>query len=513
MVSLYDLLLSCVLKLQDAFNLQQNLNAADTTMLKMLDSTIHSFDAPGHQSRDHIRLNVGGKLFETTVSTIQSGGRDSLLYALSNRPAHESDPIFIDRDPDIFSILLSLLRSNRLPSTGQRFSKQELADEALYYGIDLQLRSAFSPPPFKGIDASFVSTICPAADALPSTFTTVDDDSLWIAHGGQISVYDCNLSHSSTVRTHLHDIKSLHCVWPEMAAMGSETSAGLHFYDLLSTRHVASTYWSDPTDPRIYKAQVMAITDSPDTIFASFICPHQENSIILVDKSTLQVSSELGRQLGGSTRNMVPKKLTYIPSTGIVAASAIMSGAFGSSGYVRLWDPRSGDMVWETTEPGSGRSSRYGDPFADVTVDVEGMKLFKVCSKSGDVGMADLRNLGEDPWVYMVDNNPGLGKAQGGRFSLIECYNDQVFVGRDGELEVWSKIVKKCNEDSESECRREISEGLYRRNFVDKVEDGERGFINKIEGGGNRLYVSREGVEGIEVWETSSSSLPVPVSL
>ncbi|KAI8014280.1 BTB/POZ domain-containing protein [Camellia lanceoleosa] len=77
------------------------------------------------QPSDRIKLNVGGKLFETTVSTLRSGGPDSLLAALSNRPRQDlfSDPVFIDRDPEIFSVLLSLLQSNCLPSTSRRFTK------------------------------------------------------------------------------------------------------------------------------------------------------------------------------------------------------------------------------------------------------------------------------------------------------------------------------------------------------------------------------------------------------
>lgn len=463
---------------------------------------LNSNNTPDHQNGDRVKLNVGGKLFETTLSTIQSGGPDSLLYALSNRQGDEPNPIFIDRDPDVFSVLLSLLRSNRLPSTASRFSKQELADEALYYGIDSQLKSAMSPPPLQGIDASIVSTVRPAADALPSAFTASSDDgSLWIAHGGQISVYDWNLSHSVTVRTHLDDITSIHYVWSDVAAVGSDSSSGIHFYDLSSSRHVASTHWTDPSDPRIYRATVTAIADSPTTVFSSFICPHKENSILLIDKSTLQISSELGRQSGGSSKNMAVGKLTWIPATGVVLGSAISWGPFGYSGYVRMWDPRSGQVVWETNEPGSGRSTRFGDSFADVDVDVDELTLFKICSKSGDIAVADLRNLGEDPWVYMEDKNPSMIGSNGidsGENKLIHCYKNQVFVGRGGSLEVWSRVQEGRN----GSC----SEGLFRKNFVDRVQDPDRGTISRIDAGWNRLFVSRENVEGIEVWESSNLS-------
>ncbi|GMY25465.1 BTB/POZ domain-containing protein At3g09030 [Fagus crenata] len=474
----------------------------------------NSQSAPGPHPNDRIKLNVGGKLFETTLSTIRSGGADSLLAALSNRTTNDPNPVFIDRDPEIFSVLLSLLRSNRLPSTSRRFSKQELADEAVYYGIESHLKSAMSPPPFTGIDASVVSTIRPASDGLPSAFTaSAGDGSVWIAHGGQISSYDWNLYHSATIRTHLEDITSIRRVWPDIAAVGSESTSGLHFYDFSGGRHVGSTHWTDPSDPRIYKARVTAIADSPGSVFASFDCPHRENCVLVIDKSTLQITSELGRQSGNSAKHIVAGKLTWLPDTNILVGSAVTCGAFGYSGYIRLWDPRSGEVVWETNEPGSGRSSRFGDSFADVEADADESTLFKICSKSGDLGMADVRKLGDDPWVYLKDKNPSMrntsGRVGGGN-SVIQCYKKQVFVGREGGLEVWSRVEGRENG---VKIESEDCEGLllYRRNFVDKVKDSERGIIKKIEGGGDRLFVSREDVEGVEVWESSNSSAAVSV--
>ncbi|KAI4353254.1 hypothetical protein L6164_002219 [Bauhinia variegata] len=361
-----------------------------------------------------------------------------------------------------------------------------------------------SPPPFVGIDASIVSTIRPASEGLPSTFTAAaDDGSVWIAHGGQISSYDWNLIHAVTIRTHLDDINSVSRVWPEIAAVGSESDAGLHFYDFSGSRHVGSVHWIDSSDPRIFKARVNAITGSTNSVFASFYCPHRENCILEVDKSTLQIVTQLGRQSGNQAKNMVPGKLTWIPETGVVVGSAITSGAFGYSGYIRIWDPRSGEVVWETNEPGAGRSSRFGDSFSDVDVEVEGLTLFKLCSKSGDLAMADMRQLGDDPWIYLQEKNPSLASTGGGGNSVIHCYRGQVFVGREGNLEVWSR-----REDVKNEVDWQNGESvdLCRRNFVDKKEDSERGIVKKIEGGGDRLFVSREDVEGIEVWESSHSS-------
>ncbi|XP_058215329.1 protein ENDOPLASMIC RETICULUM-ARRESTED PEN3 [Rhododendron vialii] len=465
-----------------------------------------------HHPSDRIKLNVGGKLFSTTVSTLQSGGPDSLLAALSNRPATHSEPVFIDRDPEIFSLLLSLLRSHRLPSTALRlFTKQELLDEASYYGIEPLLKSATAPPPLNGIDASLVSTITPHSDGVVSCFTTNDDGSVLIAHGGQVSCYDSNLAHSFTIRTHLNDVTSIKRVLPVVAAVGSENASGIHFYSLASGRRVGSCEWTDPSDPRVYKARVTAIADSADSVFAAFDCHHKENCVLTIDKSTLKVSSEFGRQTGSSTKTTVATKLTYLPENGLVLGSSVTSSAFGFAGYIRLWDPSSGSIVWETNEPGSGRSSRFGDSFADVAVDADESVVFKLCSKSGDLAVADLRKLGKDPWVYLVDKNPSLRNTggSGNGNSVVHCYRNQVFVGRNGELEVWSRVVER-EENVERESR--FSEESYRRNYVDKLSDVERGVISQIEGGGERLFVCREGVEGIEVWESSSLAGAVSVS-
>ncbi|VFQ71842.1 unnamed protein product [Cuscuta campestris] len=466
-------------------------------------------DPPNSQNAQpgggRIKLNVGGKLFETTISTLESGGPDSLLFALSNRPYH--DPVFIDRDPEIFSALLSLLRTNRLPSTARRFSNQELIDEAAYYGIETQLQSALAPIRLSGIDASLFTTIRPSTDGIVSDFNAIDSDgSVWVAHGGQISIFDWSLSHSGTVRTHLDYISSIRMVRPDIAAIGSEFDSGLHFYSLANGRRIGSTEWSDPSDPRIYKGRVNAIADCADSVYASFEVNHKENCILAVDKSTMKVTSELGRQSGNSAKTAVIGKMTFVPEIGVLVGSSISASGFGYSGYVRLWDPRSGQVVWETNEPGSGRSSRFGDPFADVGVDPDDLTLFKLCSKSGDLAAADLRKLTDDPWVYLKEKNPSLRCAEngGGNGFLIHCYRKQVFVGRGGELEVWSRM-----EEPENGV---LCEGMYRRNYVDKAGDSERGIIKKIEGGGDRLFVTREDTEGIEVWQSSHSSGAVMAS-
>lgn len=289
-------------------------------------------------------------------------------------------------------------------------------------------------------------------------------------------------------------------------------------YDFLEGRHVASVEWSDPTDLRVLKAKVIAIaarppadaTNTNSPIFATFECPHRENCILAIDPVTLKPVQEIGRQSGSAAKSSSPGRVVHLQELGLVFASSVSSGAFGYSGYMRVWDIRSGNVVWETSEPGgSGRSSRFGDPFADADVDVNQLMLYKVCSKSGDIGVADLRRLGNDPWVYMSSGPRGSG---GGHGSVLHCYKSQVFVSRKDGLEVWSRLEGQqnnlCNLVEQTRAKEMldgegINENSYRSSYMDTEEDSERGIIEMMEGGGDRLFVTREDMPVVEVWESS----------
>ncbi|KAL0347417.1 UNVERIFIED_CONTAM: BTB/POZ domain-containing protein [Sesamum calycinum] len=141
------------------------------------------------------------------------------------------------------------------------------------------------------------------------------------------------------------------------------------------------------------------------------------------------------------SKNMVPTKLTYVSNMGILVGSSVTSGAFGFSGYIRLWDTRTGNVVWETNEPGSGRSSRFGDSFADVGVDLDELFVVQICSKSGDLAVADMRKLSDDPWVYLKEKNPSMRNVGGnnGDNFVIHCYRKQVFIRSGSGSGEWGK--------------------------------------------------------------------------
>ncbi|KAI7903022.1 uncharacterized protein BX663DRAFT_551878 [Cokeromyces recurvatus] len=95
-------------------------------------------------NNEKIRLNIGGNVFETSLSTLQRD-RNSLLAAMfSGRHPNmmssleDDGSYFIDRDPSHFRFILNYLRDLRIPPTILQDLKirQELLQEAKYYRIE-----------------------------------------------------------------------------------------------------------------------------------------------------------------------------------------------------------------------------------------------------------------------------------------------------------------------------------------------------------------------------------------
>ena len=70
-------------------------------------------------AHDRVTLNVGGKYFVTSRTTLANAGRGSMLAAVIDEnwqlvPDVASNELFIDRNPAYFSVLLDLLRTGEL---------------------------------------------------------------------------------------------------------------------------------------------------------------------------------------------------------------------------------------------------------------------------------------------------------------------------------------------------------------------------------------------------------------
>lgn len=83
-----------------------------------------------------LTFNVGGKLFETTMSTLKVWP-DSMLCAIVRQVSDTSKPIFIDRDYHLFRWILQCFR-NPLQTVSAKtvgISESEWQTELDYYGV------------------------------------------------------------------------------------------------------------------------------------------------------------------------------------------------------------------------------------------------------------------------------------------------------------------------------------------------------------------------------------------
>ena len=87
--------------------------------------------------------------------------------------------------------------------------------------------------------------------------------------------------------------------------------------------------------------------------------------------------------------------------------------------------------------------------------------------------------------------------------SKLLCYNKQIYCSRGGDLEVWSEVPLAGTQVDLAE--REYWETSFRRNFVEHRRHGSHD-ITYLDAGGQRLFVARKEMQGVEVWETRKMS-------
>ncbi|KAH0774395.1 hypothetical protein KY290_011532 [Solanum tuberosum] len=289
--------------------------------------------------KDRVKLNVGGKKFETTATTLAGAGRNSYFGAMfdENWNLHSDGSItelFIDRNPDYFGVLLDLLRTGEL-YIPPKIDKKHLYREALYYGIEDHLRLA-KWGPFDGnrlqlaectkgptvgkadkIRASPNSWCCVVRDNIVNvynwmleeqpTITTCDyrrvNDVCWV-NSDNIADYtadalgvssDYKLFSSCTERTNK---KNGIGVWDQVT--GKQTDFLPYWPDSKATKfqweNTVALSWSDATYQRMYR-DAIAIEER------NSICVVDSNENLVYCGSDWVPTSQLQQSHGGWIRD------------------------------------------------------------------------------------------------------------------------------------------------------------------------------------------------------------------
>ncbi|GJV37174.1 BTB/POZ domain-containing protein [Tanacetum coccineum] len=142
--------------------------------------------------KDRVRFNVGGKIFETTGTTLAIAGRESYFGAMFDEnwdlQMNISGEHFIDRNPECFSIILDLLRTGELcipPNVPEKLVYRE----AMFYGLMDHVRSA-KWGPFDGNRLQPSKTVTGQAPGDGTAIRASPDGGCCVAHGSMVHIYD-----------------------------------------------------------------------------------------------------------------------------------------------------------------------------------------------------------------------------------------------------------------------------------------------------------------------------------
>ncbi|TXG50535.1 hypothetical protein EZV62_023059 [Acer yangbiense] len=437
-----------------------------------------------------VTIDVGGQIFQTTKQTLSSAGPKSILSRLA-----ESSHRFIDRDPELFSVLLSLLRTGNLPSKAKAFDVEDLVEESRFYNIEsLLISSQSNPSQFDAFNLE-KSLILPlnGRDS-PSVIATTQYGTLHVAHGSKITSFDWSMRKKSTILTQFTAVDSLLAMSPGVAAAGATDFSGLQVLDLEKGYVKETLNWENVTRS---SSTVQAIGSSSELLFVSFESGRRNsNSIMVYDVNSLSPVTEIGHYeiygAGIDSDSAIPAtKLSWVSSYNLLMASGSHSDISGVLGNIKLWDIRSGSVVWEIKEK--------ADCFSDVTVSDSLSAIFKVGINTGEVFYMDLRKLEEESsWTCFGDNKRKAvvnGKKEGVGCK-IESHSNQVFCGKGGDIELWSEVLMGS--------RGSLEERVFRKNSIGRVKDMGGSRITNLAFGGNKMFMTRNGQQSVEVWHSSS---------
>ncbi|KAL8216704.1 hypothetical protein R6Q57_023541 [Mikania cordata] len=450
----------------------------------------HKFDSTNHHSFTNVvTIDVGGQLFQTTKQTLTQAGSNTLFTNLFD--SYDQIP-FIDRDPDLFSILLSLLRTGNLPSKAKSFDIQDIIFEAQFYGIDhLLVQSHSNPSQFEAFNLE-KSLILPVSgrDSI-SVISTTPFGSVHVANGSKITSFDWDLTKKSTILTRFTAIDSLLSLSSNVVAAGATDFSGLQIIDLNMGLLIKTLNWENMTKS---SSTVQAIGRSPEFLFTSFESGRRNsNSIMIYDiNDGFRVASEIAHNeiFGADLESCIPStKLNWIPSLNLLMASGSHSGPCGVSGNIKFWDLRSGDIVWEIKEK--------TDCFSDITVSDTLSAVFKIGINSGCVSFIDFRHIDSNTsWNSIGDMKKQMNVKKEGIGCKIESHGNQVFCSKESELEVCSEVLLGGLHNIEDER-------VFRKNLLGRTKDLRGNRVTNLGFSGSKMFVTRKDHQCVEVWESS----------
>ncbi|KAI3951022.1 hypothetical protein MKW92_051539 [Papaver armeniacum] len=429
----------------------------------------------GMQS-DKVRLNVGGKIFETSATTLASARRSTMFGAMFDdewnlQPNEVNQEYFIDRDPDCFSVLLNLLRTGELhvpPHIPDRLFYRE----ALYYGLLDHVRTA----KICKFDCNWLKLKTSVSDQAPGHWTAIrasPDGGCAIAHDGVVRVYDWMLEEHAPLNLDYQEVKDICWIDSENIVISSsrqETGGiGLFSSSTGDLRHRFKFNLDDDDEVKGFAAGALCF-NSDGKIFAS--CGERSNGGIGVWDQVTGKQIDYFKSSDGFSFDYADK-IQWLDGSNCLFVSKLFAWTEEDKKHISLLDFRAKSLVCSFC------------PIYDIVdaIPVDESNNICVVNEYEGLGFVDLRSSYES--VRWSLNCYGSVKPNHPKLTL---HAGQIFCSRDDEISVYYG-------------------GLDQWVLTSSLRRAEGGSIRDFSIGGDRLFALRNEENVVDIWETPSAPI------
>ncbi|XP_020587004.1 BTB/POZ domain-containing protein At2g24240-like [Phalaenopsis equestris] len=434
---------------------------------------------------DRIRFNVGGKIFETTTTTLANAGRNSMLGALLDENWNlfsSAGEYFIDRNPACFGVLLDLLRTGEL-HIPPIMPKKLLYREALFYGLLDHVRSARWGP-FDGNRLHLSSSVAGRAPGDPTAVRASPDGGCCIAHGTLAHLYDWMLDQHNPINLDYQQINDVGYIDTDTIVLTARqppgrAGGGMGLFSPSSGELRHRFPVSHDNKVKSFTAGALCFSNPGYKIFASCKGRCNESGIGVWDQITGNQSDFFYQPPGCSFGDA--DKLQWIEGDNFLMVATLFPRT--DNCFIGVLDFREKNMVWSWTDERTMAAAASLDEKRVLhAIVMEDNRSICVVNQYEDLGFLDLRrNGGGVRWSSRSKLMKGKVRGEESCYPKLVMHRGQLFSSMNDVISVF--------------CGPEWV-------LTTTLGTNYGGPICDISIGGDRLFALHSETNVFDIWET-----------